>query len=346
MQNNSKEKRISSPHHNIDAGFINRRKCLSVFGRAYVKEYEALRFQGEDHMSVLMNDHLLILLAIENCKIHEIPSLSECLSNLTENQLFCSTEEVIGCGDSVYNETRVFNKIQFSFETEYEVFIEYHTEHIYASTQKMLMSRGHKMSIVGEIFQIDDNKIVVHPLIMGSPTYDHPANKELPFKYTFDGWTQYEIFASDIDQFELCKDIKMSADEWLKIMKNLSEEKIKEGFCRLLDDSTSKDWGGEQYDHFTSDIHFNGMRKSAAFLFKGPSSWGEMKPKHLGKNGDQIYRLNQSEADILIVQHCHNIGEAVRSTLRAFAVTPNKPRHYCLIDGKETYRIFKAYGLI
>ena len=36
-------------------------------------------------------------------------------------------------------------------------------------------------------------------------------------------------------------------------------------------------------------------------------------------------------------------GEAVRATLRAFAVAPNQPRRYCVIDGKSTYKILKAY---
>ena len=49
---------------------------------------------------------------------------------------------------------------------------------------------------------------------------------------------------------------------------------------------------------------------------------------------------------MLVVQHCHQIGEAVRATLRAFSVTPQHPRRYCLMDGKETYRILKAYDQI
>ena len=82
----------------------------------------------------------------------------------------------------------------------------------------------------------------------------------------------------------------------------------------------------EQYDHYSADVTVNGKRKSAAFMFKGPSAWGEMKPRNLGKNGDQIYRLQQSKADILILQHCHHIGEAVRETLRAFSVRACKSK--------------------
>ncbi len=341
-----KDKRASSPRHHIDAGFINRRKCLSIFGRKYADLYNKNKYQGDDHMSVLMNDHLLISLALDWCSVNSIPSLGEVLSNPKEHQLFCSTENVKGCGYIERDVKRVSNIIEPAFEATHKVSMEYHISHIYADTQKMLLEEGHKMSIVGEIFKVTDNTVIVHPLIIGAPTYDHRYNRELPFDYLFDGWSQYEIFAYDIDQFEKCKDIEVTDKEWMSAMKSIPESHIKDSFCKLLSDASTKDWGGEQYDHFTSDLMLNGERKSAAFLFKGPSAWGEMKPKNLGKNGDQIYRLYQSQAEILFVQHCHHIGEAVRDTLRAFSVKPSNPRHYCLIDGKETYKILKAYELL
>jgi hypothetical protein len=66
---------------------------------------------------------------------------------------------------------------------------------------------------------------------------------------------------------------------------------------------------------------------------------------HLGKKGDQILRLANEPADVLIVQHCHDILPVVRSTLRAFAVQPSRPRRFCCIDGRDTLRLLKAYGL-
>lgn len=343
---NESLKRVSSPTHHIDAGFLNRRKCLSVFGLQYAKAYESAKYPSDDHMSTLMNDHLLIHLALEWCARNKIPSLSELLSNPQEKKLFCSTENILGCGNIVYDCPRASNNITFPFETNYNVTIEYHTSHIYADTQRLIFSKGHKVSIIGEIFCIQNNRIIIHPLVVGPPTYDHPNNRKLPFDFLFDGWSHYQIYSHDIDQFSKCKDIKVTDDEWQNSMKKISEQYIKNAFCKLLSDATSKDWGGEQYDHFTDNITLNSMRKTGAFLFKGPSAWGEMKPKHLGKNGDQIYRLHQSNAEVLFVQHCHHIGEAVRDTLRAFSVKPSNPRHYCLIDGKDTYKILKAYNLL
>jgi len=105
---------------------------------------------------------------------------------------------------------------------------------------------------------------------------------------------------------------------------------------------------GELADHFSSSVHLSDERVSAAFLLKGPggNNFREMTPEMLGKRADQIYRLAQTPAQLLVVQHCHQIGEAVRATLRSFSVIPNDPRRYCLIEGKDTYKILQAYGKI
>ena len=71
-----------------------------------------------------------------------------------------------------------------------------------------------------------------------------------------------------------------------------------------------------------------------------------MTPAMCGKNGDQIYRLVRSGADVSIVQHSHLIGAAVRETLRAMVVHAGASRKFCLMDGQVTYRLLKAYGLL
>ena len=71
-----------------------------------------------------------------------------------------------------------------------------------------------------------------------------------------------------------------------------------------------------------------------------------MTPAMCGKNGDQIFRLVRSGADISVVQHSHLIGTAVRETLKAMIVTPGQPRKFCVMDGQATYRLLKAYDLL
>jgi len=162
-----------------------------------------------------------------------------------------------------------------------------------------------------------------------------------------DECTVSEIHPEDIDEFELARNIsnKEVNQEWMSYMRNMPESTVKEKICEILGDVPKKDWGGELNDHFTY-IHINGKRHSAGFIFKGPSKFQEMKPSHLGKNADQIYRLNSTPCDIMIIQHCHKIGEAVKATVHAFASLSSSNRKYCLIDGRDTYKILKAYNKI
>src|SRR5208337_4206458 len=124
------------------------------------------------------------------------------------------------------------------------------------------------------------------------------------------------------------------------------EKAFKQCLVEIIGDNVKKDWGGETSDHYSSHLTLNGKRIIAAFLLKGPGSgFSPMGLNHLGKNNDQIFRLSQEPANVLIVQHCHEITPPVRATLRAFAVQPSDPRRYCLIDGRDSLRLLKAYDL-
>jgi hypothetical protein len=70
-----------------------------------------------------------------------------------------------------------------------------------------------------------------------------------------------------------------------------------------------------------------------------------MKIRSLGANGDQIARLANEPADILIVQHCHIVTSHVRRMLRVYALADwRDPRRYMIIDGYDTIRILRHYG--
>jgi len=157
------------------------------------------------------------------------------------------------------------------------------------------------------------------------------------------GYEFFENFIEDFDEFSKVK--KYPLPPHSTQMKNISESAFKTCLAELLGDTIFMDWGGETSDYFTAHLHLNSSRKSATFLLKGPSRFEPMGLNHLGKNNDQIVRLSHEPAQILIVQHCHDILPAVRETLRAFAVQPSNPRRYCLIDGRDSLRLLYAYDL-
>jgi hypothetical protein len=65
-----------------------------------------------------------------------------------------------------------------------------------------------------------------------------------------------------------------------------------------------------------------------------------------GRNGDQLYRLFNIPADVFVVQHCHNIGAAVRKQALAFALQRSLTAscQVLFVDGMTTARLLRAQG--
>ena len=166
-------------------------------------------------------------------------------------------------------------------------------------------------------------------------------NKELLGKNYNDS---FQVYIEDFNEFLKVNDIELpkSCEE----MKDIKETVFKECLQKIIGGSVQKDWGGETSDYYTTHIHLKNQRLSGAFLLKGPASFRPMGLNHLGKNNDQIVRLSKEPVDILFVQHSHDILPPVKETLKVFATQPSNPRKYCLIDGRDSLRILKAYDLL
>ncbi len=149
-----------------------------------------------------------------------------------------------------------------------------------------------------------------------------------------------------IDSFIKVRDAAFSRTKRdLEQLRSVSEREIKKAFAEIIGEPTvPKDWGGERSDLFTSRVVIDGERIPAAFAFKGPAQFKPLTPAGLGKNGDQIDRLFTEPAELLVLQHCHEITPSVRGMMRAYAQQIGNPRLFCLIDGYDSARLLRAYG--
>lgn len=158
----------------------------------------------------------------------------------------------------------------------------------------------------------------------------------------------FRVYLGDIKEFEKYNNTTITnAEEWIRTMRILPENKIKKNFCKILKDISKKDWPGELNDHYTNSLECLNIKYEAVFLFKGPAGgakFREMKLSYLGKTHNQIIKLFKTNVGLILLQHCHNIGEDVRDEMDAFAIKYEKK--YCIIDGRDSYKLFKAYGLI
>lgn len=338
-----KTKITDFPYH-VDAGFINRRKCYAWLHRDRRLVFDKYKEFGEDHFALLRNDHKIIEMCIEQATRSKILGVREALvSGFSRDHVYCGTEGFAPI-DDIFDAKRVRTEIQFETETDWKVFLEFGTEHIFSDTLRIFLNKGAYESFIAHVHNVDatTKEVVLHPLFIGAPYIGRGAEDSIATELLWHSRDFYQIHAEQIEEFQKISDISVG-DEWVEVMRKISEDHVKRSFASILGDPIKKDWGGEFDDHYTTGIHVGGRRFEASFLLKGPSDFREMTPAHLGKNGDQIYRIACTPANLLIVQHSNTIGAAVRATLQAFCYTPANMRRYCFIDGKETYRILKAY---
>jgi hypothetical protein len=131
------------------------------------------------------------------------------------------------------------------------------------------------------------------------------------------GAKAYRITVDDIDSFAKVKKIKFAGS----LPASLSDAQFKRGVQGILGEPGQfKDWGGETSDLYSTRLRMNGKRVAAAFGFKGPGEKRALVPGRMGKNGDQMQRLFQEEADLFLVQHWRDIKPSVIELMRSLAV--------------------------
>lgn len=339
--------RVADFFSHIDMGFLNRRLAISALGP--IRDHFIARQQpGTDHMTQLSNDHLLVTMLIDTFSELGAPTLADAIRLGKPRHVFMSTERLEPCPE-VYSSDRVTHPVHFDFATPKPVVVTYHTSHIVSDTGRMTLAEGHlgghRQAIMGLVHERPEC-FEIEPIVIGAPWLDHPRN-EGGSEAVWLGYDYGELVPEDVDEFAKLKTVAVAdANEWMTAMAKVPEAYVKGAIAGLLNEPVKADWGGEENDHFPANVTVAGRRCTAAFLLKGPTNFREMTPAMCGKNGDQIYRLSNSGADVSFVQHSHLIGSAVRETVRAFTVQPGRSRKFCIMDGQATYRLLKAYDLL
>jgi len=153
------------------------------------------------------------------------------------------------------------------------------------------------------------------------------------------------VSVDDIDSFAGIRKVFPSG----LISQSISENDFKNGVKSILgEEGKFADWGGEKNDLYTTRLTIFGKRHFAAFAFKGPGTRGTLVPGKLGKNGDQIQRLFQTDADLFMIQYWNQISQSVIEQMDAFAIAKSVMTQrkilYGVIDGIDSKRLVIAYS--
>jgi hypothetical protein len=164
-------------------------------------------------------------------------------------------------------------------------------------------------------------------------------------KYSDDVQFPKQIFIDDITNFNKVKKVRKSKGKYLDIL----ESDVKALIKHIIEEhKEQKDWGGEQSDLFTTKLTFNKKRLPVAICLKGRGKKGVLQISDCGKNGDQIIRLFKEPAQLFIWQYVGDISSPVYDMMQTCAYKKSeggaKEVYYCIIDGSDTERLFKAYS--
>ena len=190
---------------------------------------------------------------------------------------------------------------------------------------------------VGYVVAVDDKVVELRPLAIATRLLP-PADR----RWSTD-WQQ--VSPSRIDQFASVDWDKPVSHSDLAALNDVPEAEVKAVLAAMIGEPTvPKDWGGERCDLWTTRLRVDGEFQSAAFLLKGPARFAPMTIPMLGKNGDQLERLKTMPAQILVLQHCHDVRPEVFNYLQTVASDFRDVRRFMVIDGRDTYRLLSAYG--
>ena len=216
-----------------------------------------------------------------------------------------------------------------------------HRDHVLpGSVGELLRGRVRDVFVVATIHEVTPTDVIAIPLFIGRKQSPGPLPMWL-------GSRSCEVPFDFIESFELAQTEPLPREKDLNALKGVPEAEVKRAFVEIIgEDHVPKDWGGETSDLFTPSVLLGGQRIPAAFVFKGPAKFHPMTLADLGKNGDQLVRLQTEPADLLVVQHCHRITPPVRSVLRAFCNESGRSRYCSVIDGFGTLRLLRAYSKV
>jgi hypothetical protein len=158
------------------------------------------------------------------------------------------------------------------------------------------------------------------------------------------------LYVDDIDSFRKVRSVRPEDVEHLlnKGHIRLTEEEVQTAIEEILRvPFHRKDWGGEINDLYTANTVVRGKRRATAFLLKGIGMRAKvMSIRDCGKRGDQIVRLFDSPADVVVVQSVGPIADHVIKDVQAKVAglrATGRQASFMIMDGQDTARVLFAY---
>jgi hypothetical protein len=342
--------------YDLTCWYLNRRRVVELTGIDPISA--GLRFGDtrklRDHMANLAELASLKEAIVGWLQSTKPPTLGQLLIKdaLNQNMLFTHFTNYFGRGLPAIHRALERGKADVPMAELYAKLDElrqrwrlsfrFHHEHLTSTSAWTELGGQHQLFALGLVTKVSEPVIEAIPYVIASP---FPKLFE-PATAIGQRWqSRLQVPIEVIDSFAKIADVPprpVKTD--LERLRRIPEKDVKRAFAEIIGEpSIPKDWGGERSDLYSDRLVLDGDRVATAFIFKGPAHFAPLTPADLGKNGDQIDRLFSEPADMLVLQHCHEITPAVRGQMRAYAQQIGNLKLFCLIDGYDTMRLLRAY---
>lgn len=339
--------------YDLTCWYINARRIIELTGVDSVFSRSIANWNAGDHLQKLAEIAALKDAAVDWLQVEKPSSLGMLITEnrLNEGQLFTHNSNFwfkgLSSVSARYRQEKEFNQpIGYAKLPEWRekgrVLFEFHPDHLTSNSSWSSLSGQARKFVLGAISEIRESTIYAILYLIANVVHNRSEFWSREQQY----WSNHlEIHVDQIDTFAEVEKVDLPLTKrTLNQLKSIPEDSVKSAFAEIIGEPRiPKDWGGEKSDLFSTYVRLNGRRISTAFALKGPSKFKPMTSAELGKNGDQINRLFDEPADLYVLQHCHEISNDVRRTMRAYAEQMGRPRLFCLIDGYDTVRVLSAY---
>jgi len=332
----------------IRAWYVSRTRLLELLNNIDDLPYQVSRALADSGngfsagiLANFLGPHVLKLVAANN-----IPTLHQLAlqGKLQQGSHFIYQGHFYGKGlgaDAKGNDARLTEDVSYLLPGK-KLLVEFSKNGLTTETGRTRLSGSVNLFAFCSVTEIESEIVRAVPYIIGDLVEPLESGIDFPFQHML------KLNPKEIDQ------LKNVDFEWnpspiqFAKLEHIPEADVKQLLCTLLSEAEPpKDWGGEECDLFSSNLCVRGTRCVGSFLLKGPSKFHEMTLADCGKNGDQIYRLFNTPADVYVLQHCHKVSPAVRKTLEAYALAQHsRPCRYVIIDGYDTCRILRTNGML
>jgi hypothetical protein len=218
---------------------------------------------------------------------------------------------------------------------------QFNVEHLHTSTAIGELSGRKQQTVFGYIETVSSTEIRIRTILIGRRFLEVAGG--MPYSLQ-----QYlRVDAEEINEFKKIKKISRKSVVRCHVPSDIFlEDQMKEWLQEIIGETRKFEHRPDEKSDVYTRLKVKDRVMTAAMMLKGRSVFEPLTLNNQNKNSDQVQKLFNETAELFVIVHCHHIKQDVIELMESLSSRWHKPARYCIIDGLDLLRIYKAYGKI